>query len=128
MKRSSRYPFAASQSGLATQTMLLLSKTLDKTGRGFTMYTNYDALIPGRKFEADVAIPALKIACEYQGGVFLKGKSGHTNLAGTQRDHFKCNECQLLGWMFLQFGPIETKTGTAMQVIERAIKYRLAEL
>ena len=62
----------------------------------------------------------MKIACEYQGGLFLP-RGGHKNVFGSMRDWEKGNEAQLLGWLYLQFGPIETKTGAAMNVVERAI-------
>jgi hypothetical protein len=120
------FPFSASQGGLLTQIQLVAIKFY-RIGASFSVRSNYDGLIPGRGFEADVAIPELKIACEYQGGAFLK-ISGHKNFKGVQRDHFKANEAQLNGWLFLQFGPVETKTGEAMNVVERAIRSRIPGL
>lgn len=79
---------------------------------------------PVRKWRFDGAYPTLKIAFEYQGGIFMRGKSGHSNAKGAMRDWEKFNEAQLDGWIVLQFGPIETQTGIAMQTIERAIKLR----
>lgn len=80
-----------------------------------------------RKWRFDAACPSLKLACEYHGGLFMKRKGGHQSAKGSMNDWSKLNEAQLLGWIVLQFGPIETKTGQAMQVIERAVQVRLGE-
>lgn len=113
--------------------------------RGYPFPANVDALIsqmgmshhgvqteyhfhPTRRWRFDVAIPALKIAAEYHGGLFMNRRGGHQSVKGARNDWEKLNEAQMLGWIVLQFGPDETRTGTAMLVIERAIKCRLEKI
>lgn len=122
-RRYASDPFHAGQDGLWTQ-VVLLERKFRAEGIILRPEANYPKIVPGRQYEADAAIPSLKIAIEYQGGAFMK-KSGHTNLQGVRRDHYKANAAQLNGWLFLQFGPIETRTGEAMNVIECAIRYRV---
>lgn len=121
------HPFAASQAGLYTQVSLLLTR-LGQSGVELDMRSNYAEVIPGRKFEADVAIPELKIGCEYQGGDFMTTRSGHTKVGGLLRDRIKLNEAQLNGWLWLQFGADDTRSGEAMNVVERAVMLRLREM
>jgi hypothetical protein len=80
---------------------------------------------PTRKWRFDVAIPALKIAAEYQGGIFLRRGGGHQTVGGMRRDWEKINEAQLMGWMVLLFGPDETRTGSAAVTVKRAVEERL---
>jgi len=47
-----------------------------------------------------VAIPALKVAVEYEG---IYGKSRHTTMSGYTGDCEKYNEAQILGWRVLRF-------------------------
>lgn len=112
-------PFEASAAGLITIIGCL------NTGHYWEMEYRFH---PTRRWRFDAACPALKIACEYNGGLFLTRKGGHQTAAGSMRDWEKINEAQLRGWMVLQFGPIETKTGAALLVIERAIHIRSAQL
>lgn len=42
-------------------------------------------------------------AIEYQGGIFMKTKSGHSNPKGATRDSDKSNLAQSLGWPVLTF-------------------------
>jgi hypothetical protein len=42
-------------------------------------------------------------AIEYQGGIFMKTKSGHSSAAGATRDSDKSNLAQSLGWPLLTF-------------------------
>lgn len=79
---------------------------------------------PIRRFRFDVAIPALHIGMEYQGGLFMGRRGGHQSVKGARNDWEKINEALLLGWIVLQFGPDEVRSGNAMNVIERAIAFR----
>jgi hypothetical protein len=56
-----------------------------------------------RKWKFDYAIPALKIAVEYE-GIFKKdkGRTGHTSITGVMRDVEKYNAAQLLGWRIIR--------------------------
>jgi hypothetical protein len=115
----SRWPFAASADGLMQQLLLLQRQGLD-----FDLRREY-VFHPTRKWRADFLLtgPQIKkpgIIIEYNGGIFLP-KGGHQNVRGAMRDWAKGNEAQLMGYLYLQFGPIETKTGEAMNFVEKVV-------
>lgn len=58
-----------------------------------------------RRFRFDYAWPVWKIAIEYHGGIFAKGRTGHSSISGLLRDYEKLNHAQSLGWIVLQFAP-----------------------
>lgn len=76
-----------------------------------------------RQYEFDLACEELKIAIEYQGGVYMK-KSGHTNIVGQTRDWNKANEAQLMGWIVIFCNAETVKSGETLYHIKRAIKLR----
>lgn len=121
-RRGERWPFAASVEGLSQQILLLQRQF------GFAFIREY-RFHSTRKWRFDFLITGAKIkdpgiVCEYNGGLFLP-KGGHQNFKGAMRDWAKGNEAQMMGFLYLQFGPIETKTGEALNVIGRAIQARL---
>jgi hypothetical protein len=61
-----------------------------------------------RKFRFDWAIPALKIAIEYEG--LMSEKSGHTTIAGYTKDTTKYNLAQQLGWKVIRVTALNYKT------------------
>lgn len=113
-----RWPFAASAEGLSVQLTLLEKKGLP--GGWLTEYKFH----PVRRWRFDFANELLKIAVEYQGGLFIP-HGGHQTVKGMRSGFEKLNEAQLLGWIVLQFGPDETREGTAMNIIERTVLSRL---
>lgn len=60
---------------------------------------------PERKYRFDWCVPSLKIAIEYEGGIFMQ-KSGHSNFKGQNRDIDKYNSAQVLGWKVIRFNAI----------------------
>lgn len=119
-RRGERWPFAASVEGLFQQVLLLQRKGLD-----FAICREY-VFHPTRKWRFDIALvnsPKIVIGLEYQGGIF--GFGGHQRVRGMRNDWAKFDEAQVLGWMVLLFGPDETRSGEAMNVIERAVQSRL---
>lgn len=54
-----------------------------------------------RKWKFDFAFPAVKIAVEYEGGIFMQ-RSGHNSHTGIQRDIEKYNRAQALGWKVIR--------------------------
>lgn len=54
-----------------------------------------------RKWKFDFAFPAVKIAVEYEGGIFMQ-RSGHNSHTGIQRDIDKYNRAQALGWKVIR--------------------------
>lgn len=66
-----------------------------------------------RLFRIDYAIPVdqngreLKIAIEQEGGIWMKGNSGHSSGVGIKRDMEKSNLLQSLGWKLIRVQPSE---------------------
>lgn len=54
-----------------------------------------------RRWRFDYAWPAIMLALEYNGGIFMQ-KSGHSNMKGLHRDSEKINRATVLGWKVLQ--------------------------
>ncbi len=66
---------------------------------------------PTRRWRFDYAIPALKIAIEIDGGVWINGR--HNRASGYLKDLEKFNAAASLGWVVLKFTPSEQyKRGT----------------
>lgn len=63
---------------------------------------------PERGWRFDWAIPALKIAIEYE-GIFSQ-KSRHTTVTGYTGDMQKYNAAQLLGWRIIRVTAIDYKS------------------
>lgn len=73
-----------------------------------------------RRWRFDLAWPALLIAVEVEGGIWVGGR--HVRGEGYEADCEKYNEAQLAGWMVLRFTPGMIKRGKAGDVIEKAIR------
>jgi len=115
------YPFEASEAGLCQQIWLCLAeRDAEHWQKGYRFHD-------GRRWKFDIANPRLRIACEYQGGLFMQRKGGHQTVKGMRRDWEKFNEAQMMGWIVLLFGPDETRTGNAVHMVERAVARRLGE-
>jgi len=56
---------------------------------------------PTRKWRFDFALPQIKLAIEYEGGVFVGG--GHTRGLIYGQNCEKYNQAQLMGWIVLRF-------------------------
>ena len=57
---------------------------------------------PDRKWRFDFAIPAIKVAVEFEGGIFLKN-SGHNTARHYTKDAEKYNSAAIHGWRVLRF-------------------------
>lgn len=57
---------------------------------------------PVRKFRFDFAIPAYKIAIEFEGGVFQQN-TGHNSIAGYTKDCEKYRLAVIEGWRVLRY-------------------------
>lgn len=83
-----------------------------------------------RQYRLDYAIPVavdgsvLKIAIEQQGGIWLKGNSGHSSGTGIKRDMEKSNLLQSLGWRLIQVEPhqIEKEPGQTIELIKNLLR------
>lgn len=114
-RRRDSFPFASSARGLGQ--ILAIA-----TPPGLTLQMDV-RFHPRRRWQFDFAFPELKLAIEYEGGIY--SQQGHTKPVRFRQDMEKYNEAQLAGWLVLRFGPDETRTGNAIQWIERAIEARL---
>jgi very-short-patch-repair endonuclease len=75
-----------------------------------------------RKFRADFAYPAEKLLIEVEGGT-RGGKSRHTNGDGYEKDCFKYNLAQLLGFRVLRFTTNMVASREAIKTILEARGY-----
>ena len=78
---------------------------------------------PTRKWRMDLAWPNLKIAVEYQGGIFT-GQASHTSIPNILRDQEKNNEAQILGWIVIYANARTVESAQAVDHIRRAIETR----
>ena len=119
MSRKSRWLFEASASGLANQMFMAAHGS-----KPLLICVCEHRFHKSRRWRFDCCIPELKIAAEYHGGLFMERRGGHQSVKGARRDWEKLNEAQMMGFMVLQFGPDETRSGEALEVIQRAIEAR----
>jgi hypothetical protein len=63
-----------------------------------------------RQFRIDYAIPQYKIAIEQEGGIYMKGNSGHSSGTGIARDMEKNNLLVSKGWKLIRRQPNEMLT------------------
>ena len=74
---------------------------------------------PDRLWRFDYAIPALRIAIEIDGGVWINGR--HNRASGYLGDMEKFNAAATLGWVVLKFTPQEQYTRKAFDLITATI-------
>jgi hypothetical protein len=84
------------------------SKALDWLGWNLPFWANENSVTIEKEYKFcdrgwrfDWAFPFLKIAVEFEGGIFMN-KSGHTNVNGYNRDTEKYNKAQILGWRVIR--------------------------
>ena len=68
-----------------------------------------------------MAWPDRMLAVEVEGGIWLKG-GHHTSGKGFMSDLEKYNTATMLGWRLLRVTPSMVDDGTALILIERALK------
>lgn len=71
-----------------------------------------------RNYRLDYAIPEFKIAIEVDGGIWLKGNSGHSSGTGIKRDMEKGNLLQIQGWKLLRYEPNELISTSTIKSIQ----------
>lgn len=77
---------------------------------------------PKRRWLFDLALPELRIACEYN-GIMNLGPS-HASVKGLLRDAEKFNEAQKLGWIVVIANAINVKDGSAWAFVVDAVESR----
>lgn len=75
-----------------------------------------------RQFRIDYAIPGHKIAIEQEGGIFMKGNSGHSSGVGIARDMEKNNLLVSKGWRLIRRQPSEMMTMDTVRMIRRLVE------
>ena len=70
-----------------------------------------------RQFRIDYAIPAHKIAIEQEGGIYMKGNSGHSSGTGIARDMEKNNLLVSKGWRLIRRQPYEMLTVDTINIL-----------
>lgn len=75
--------------------------------KALTLETEYQ-FHPARKFRNDFAIPALKVAIEYEG--LISQKSRHTTIKGYSSDTEKYNLQQSTGWKVFRVTALNYKS------------------
>jgi very-short-patch-repair endonuclease len=76
---------------------------------------------PDRNWRFDFAWVDQRVAVEIEGGIWSRGKSGHTSGAGITRDAEKSNAAQLQGWLVLRFVESHLKDGSAIEWTRQAL-------
>jgi very-short-patch-repair endonuclease len=70
-----------------------------------------------RRWRFDFAWPEHKVALEVDGGIWFRGKGGHTNPTNTKKDWEKQAAAAILGWRIVRCEPREaTKLKTVRMV------------
>lgn len=78
-----------------------------------------------RKWRFDWAIPAMKIAVEYEGLNFTSGSaSGHQTIKGVSAGNEKYSEASIAGWCLILVNAISVESGLAHDLIRRAVDSR----
>ena len=78
------------------------------------------ALVPSRRFRFDLCWPAVRLAVEVQGGIFLP-KGAHTSGKGVTRDCEKAALAMIEGWRVLPVTGGQVRSGLALKWIERLL-------
>lgn len=90
--------------------------------------------LSGRRFAFDLAWPEYRVAAEQDGGIFGKGKpcplckrkppAGHSSVERLLSDMEKLNLAALGGWLVVRFLPSQVETGSALGLVEQALRAR----
>lgn len=90
------------------------------TFRGISVEPEFK-IFETRRFRADWRVANTKILIEFEGGLFAKGKQGHSSVTGILRDIEKYNLCALGGWIVIRVTPKHVTSGEALIWIETAV-------
>lgn len=75
-----------------------------------------------RKFRSDWRVEGLPVLIEYDGGIFMAGKAGHSSVKGLLRDIEKLNMAAIAGYIVIRITPKHVVSGEALMWIERAVE------
>ena len=78
-----------------------------------------------RKWKFDFALPAIKVAVEYEGLNFRHGgASGHQTIKGVTAGNEKYSEASIAGWCLVLVNALSVESGLAHDLIKRAVDGR----
>jgi hypothetical protein len=87
---------------------------------------------PGRGWAFDLAWVAERLALEFEGGTFGRGKpcpvckrrdrTGHGSIAGMVRDHEKYTAAAVMGWRVMHQRPDQVESGEVFRWLDLAFK------
>lgn len=77
-----------------------------------------------KRWRFDFAWPALRLAVEVQGGLWIQGR--HNRAEGYRLDCVKSRMAQLAGWTLLPYAGDEVRDGSAARQLGMVIQARLA--
>lgn len=87
---------------------------------GFGPWEREYRFLADRKFRFDLALPAIRLAIEYDG---IHG-GAHGSINGVLRDSEKLNLAQINGWMIIRVNAKTIQSGQAFTWIEQAVAQR----
>ncbi|QEL01580.1 hypothetical protein FKG96_12435 [Olivibacter sp. LS-1] len=76
-----------------------------------------------RQYRIDYAIPTHKIAIEVDGGIWMKGNSGHSSGTGIKRDMEKSNLLQAMGWWLIRIEPSSLISTDSINHLKRIMNF-----
>lgn len=81
---------------------------------------------PQRDWRFDFCWPALKVACEYEGGTWSEGR--HVRGAGYSEDCVKYSVAALMNWTVLRFTADLVEDGIALSLLSQALRLASARV
>lgn len=78
-----------------------------------------------RQYRFDYCIPEYKIAVEQNGGIHMRGNSGHSSGTGIQRDMDKNALAASLGWTVISRSPEQMLTSATVDLIRKIIANKM---
>jgi len=77
---------------------------------------------PPRRWTFDFCWPAIRLALEVEGGIWIHGGGRHNRASGFERDVEKYNEAALHGYAVLRVTTRQVQNGAALALVERALR------
>lgn len=88
-------------------------------GVGYSEVVTELRFAPPRLFRFDVALPALMLAIEIDGGCFNGGR--HVSTAGIRSEHIKGFLAAALGWTVIHVLPEDVSSGEALRRVQAVL-------
>lgn len=86
---------------------------------GITGWVREHRFHPKRRWRIDIAFPALRLAMEVEGAIWVEGR--HTRGSGFTADIEKYNALTLAGWRLIRVTPAMVVTGEALALLEQVL-------